>query len=94
MRNNNINHIDTRSREMLERGNRLYTEPDRIPFYSSFANITPTKIEGRRGGNLNTSYMFPSIINRASMVSQTTHYSSNNKKNYDLSTEHLESEEK
>jgi hypothetical protein len=100
IRNNNINQIDKKSKELLEGYSShfrpAYTEPDFHPgsFYSgqnSQTSQTPKKIV-----SINKSYMFPHIVNRSSMVSQTTtQYSSNNKKTYgDTSIEHFESEEK
>jgi hypothetical protein len=80
-----------------------YTEPEygygqhpfKGSFYSYQSNHTPKKVHpGTTSSSGN--HLFPMIVNRASMVSQTTtNYSSNNKKTYgDTSIEHFESEEK
>jgi hypothetical protein len=108
IRNNNINHIDIKSKELLDNissKRQVNTEPDysrnnmysNNSTYSCNSNQTPKKMGNYNNCYINTNNLFPHIINRASVVSsQTTHYSSNNKKNYfgDTSIEHFESEEK
>jgi hypothetical protein len=97
---NNINQIDMMSKELLDRNgfrHNCFTEPDYIQhpyggsFYSFQSNHTPTKKK-----TVGSDHLFPQIVNRASIVSQTTtNYSSNNKRTYvDTSLEHFESEEK
>jgi hypothetical protein len=92
IRKNNINLIDTRSREMLERGKRTQTEPDDgFSHYTINDLYTPKKKRDDIAiRTANSGYIFQ----RGSWVSQTTQNSSHNKKRFDLSGEHLGTEER